>query len=249
MSVITIMLPALLLYVAVIVWLFVHFKSKIFSVRSGTASTTDNRLTRLVYHFLDFFLMFIILVLLMMPPLLVVMTISQFDNPEWGIDIGVFSNLRIDLNEFAGLVMEPSGIRNPEFSTQAVISIDTYSLFAYYLFALISVIGGVVLLYILLQLRTVFASLLSDMALTPENSGRIRKIGYAVIVWSLVNPFLQYFGGRAVLRDIAFNVPGFQLNPAFEIPIVGLFTGLVIIVLSGVLNEAARIQKDQELTI
>ena len=52
-----------------------------------------------------------------------------------------------------------------------------------------------------------------------------------------------------MLNDIAFNVPGIQLFPAFEFNLGGIFAGLAIIVLSGVLREAVSIHQEQELTI
>ena len=51
-----------------------------------------------------------------------------------------------------------------------------------------------------------------------------------------------------VLRDITFNVAGIQLYPGFEINIGG-GAGFAIIVLSGLLREAACIHQEQSLTI
>ena len=70
-----------------------------------------------------------------------------------------------------------------------------------------------------------------------------------MIIWTAINPLLQYFGGRAILTEFALNVPGIQLSPAFDINGMGIFIGLAMIVLSGVLNEATNIHKDQQLTI
>jgi hypothetical protein len=52
-----------------------------------------------------------------------------------------------------------------------------------------------------------------------------------------------------MLNDIAFNVPGIQLFPAFELNIGWLFAGFAIIVLSGILREAANLHREQSLTI
>lgn len=110
-------------------------------------------------------------------------------------------------------------------------------------------IGGIVGLYVLVQMRALFESLVNGTNFTPENSGRIKKIGFVVIFWSLINPLLQYFGGQVILREYSLNVPGIQLNPAFELNGMGIFIGLAMIVLSGVLREAASIHRAQQLTI
>lgn len=249
MSLRTILIPLFLAFLTLIIWLFFRYRAKIFPTLELTNTNPNRRLTLMVYRALGLFQGLVLLILIFMLPLLLVMTISQYDNPDWGIDIGIFSNLSINLNEITGLTIAPSGIRNPEFSTNAIINMDTYSLFAYYLFSLTSLLGGCVAFYILLQLRLLFATLISDKAFNQENSSRIRKIGFAVSLWSIASPFLQYFGGRMILNDIAFSTPGFQFSPSFELPVVGIFAGLMILVLSGVIDEAAEIQKDQELTI
>ena len=89
-------------------------------------------------------------------------------------------------------------------------------------------------------MRKLFISLSEGSTFTQQNAERIRKIGYVFIGWHIVFPLLQYFGGRMMLHDIAFNVPGIQLYPGFEFNIGGLFAGFAIIVLSGVLREAAK---------
>ena len=87
-----------------------------------------------------------------------------------------------------------------------------------------------------------FASWLSAKNFAPENSKRIKKIGFVTIAWTLVSPILQYFGGQIILSEHALSVPGIQLIPA-------IFTGVAMIILSGVLTEATRIHDDQQLTI
>ena len=113
----------------------------------------------------------------------------------------------------------------------------------------ITEISGIVGLYILIQLRALFAALVNGMSFALENSERIRKIGFVLIIWMLINPLLQYFGGELILTEYSLSVPGIQLNPAFDLNGAGIFIGLVLIVLSGVLNEAARMHEVQRLTI
>jgi hypothetical protein len=214
------------------------------------STAPHNPTTQVVKRILDFFRVLALAALILWPLFVVVMTLGQSSHPEtWGVDIGVFSRFIIDLSAFAGGVTESAGVRDPLISGKAVLNIDTSSLQALYLFTAVTELGGIVGLYVLLQLRALFASLVSGMSFAPENSGRIKKIGLAVIAWTLINPLLQYFGGKAMLAEYSLNVPGIQLSPAFELNGLGIFIGLAMIVLSSVLNEAASVHKFQQLTI
>ena len=214
------------------------------------STATHNPLTRVVKRILDFSRVLAFISLVAWPLFVVVMTFGQNSHPEtWGVDIGVFSRFIIDLNEFAGDVSESAGVRDPVISGMAVLNIDTSSLRALFLFTAITEMGGIVGLYVLIQLRALFASLVSGMSFTQENSGRVKKIGFVVIIWTVINPLLQYFGGRAMLTEYALNVPGIQLSPAFNLNAMGIIIGLAMIVLSGVLSEAASMHKVQQLTI
>lgn len=214
------------------------------------SSATHNPLTRVVKRILDVFRILAIISLILWPLFVVGATIGQYSDPEsWGVDISVYSRFIIDLGAFSGDIAESAGVRDPVIGGKAMLNIDTSSLHALYLFTVITELGGIVLLYILIQLRALFASLVSGVTFTPENSGRIKKIGYVVIAWTLINPLLQYFGGRAILAEYSLDVPGIELSPAFEISGMGILIGLAIIVLAGVLDEAASMHKFQELTI
>jgi hypothetical protein len=214
------------------------------------STAPHNPITQVVKRILDFLRVLAFIALILWPLFVVVMTLGQYSHPEtWGVDIGVFSRFIIDLNAFDGGVTESAGVRDPLISGKAVLNIDTSSLQALYLFTAVTELGGIVGLYVLLQLRALFASLVSGNSFAPENSGRIKKIGLVVIAWTLINPLLQYFGGKAMLAEYSLNVPGIQLSPAFELNGLGIFIGLAMIVLSSVLNEAASMHKFQQLTI
>lgn len=211
---------------------------------------THNPLTKVVKRILDFLRILAFISLILWPLFVVAMTIGQYsDSGTWGVDIGVFSHFIIDLNAFAGDIAESAGVRDPVISGKATLNIDTSSLNALYLFTAITEIGGIVGLYILIQLRGLFATLVDGVSFTPENSGLIKKIGFVVIIWTFINPLLQYFGGRAILTEYSLNIPGIQLSPAFDLNGLGIFIGLALIVLSGILNEAAKMHEVQQLTI
>ena len=238
-----------LVYAAFIYWLFkyLNFKQHWNGPSLESTEHINRTLTQFVKKLLDFFLLFLILIALMIPVVTVIMAISQSSEPTWGIDIGIFSGFSINLNEIEGI--EASGVRKPEFSGQGIVNIDTSNLFAWYLFLVVSEVSAVVGIYVITLLRSMVFSLLSNTAFNTENPQRIKKIGIVIITWNLLNPLLQYFGWGAVVNGISFNNTGIQLYPSFELNIVALLIGLMMLLLSGLLNEATKIKQDQELTI
>ena len=214
------------------------------------STSTQIPLSKIIKRILDVCRILAFAGLILWPLLVAGLAIGRISHPEsWGVDIGVFSGFVIDLGQLQADTSDSVGVRNPQISGKAVLSIDTSSKSALYLFAVITELGGIVGLYVLLQLRAVFASLVSGTKFSIENSQRIKKIGFVIIAWAFVNPILQYFGGRAILNEYAISTPVIQLNPAFELSLMAIFIGSAMIVLSGVLNEATKIHQDQQLTI
>ncbi len=249
MSLAMILIPALLLYLAIVYRVLVHFKYKDIWRGNGVTvvTTNSNRLTSIVKRVLDIFLVFFLGMAIVWPLIIVVMALSHHAQPTWGIDISVFSGFKIDVDALPGV--EFTGLRNPELSGKTAINIDTSNLFAWYLFALVGEIKTIAMLYALVQMRALVISLKNGVSFATENVLRVKKIGIVVIIWNLVNPFLQYFGWGAIIKDISFSNAGIQLYPAFQVNDIGIFIGLMMIVLSGVLQEAVDISKEQELTI
>jgi len=126
---------------------------------------------------------------------------------------------------------------------------DTNSRLGWYLSGGISEVLLLLFIFGLLAMRKLFAALAEGDVFSRRNVEHIRVIGYVVIAWHVVSPLLNYFGSRIMLEDIAFSVPGVQLYPGFEFNIGGVFAGLAIIVLSGVMREAVTLYEEQSLTI
>jgi len=110
-------------------------------------------------------------------------------------------------------------------------------------------ISAMVALFVVIQIRAMVMSLQNGLSFSTENSTRIKHIGIVTVVWNIITPLIQYFGWGAFIKDIVFNTEGILFYPAFELNVLGLLVGLLIIVLSGLLNEAAQISQEQELTI
>ncbi len=208
------------------------------------------RLTKFIKRLLDVVAVLAIAGLILWPVSVAVMSVGHASSPEtWGVDIDVYSGFTIDLAEINAVVSESAGVRDPVIRGKASLGLDTSSMNALYVFTTMVVLGGLVGLYILMQLRAVFASFLNGVYFSAEISARIRNVGVALLTWAICKPFVQYFGGQAILSEYALAIPGVQLHPAFSVNGAAVFIGLGMIVLSAVLNEADKIQQDQQLTI
>jgi len=213
--------------------------------------TQQNKLTVLVKRFLGLMRILFLGVAVIWPVVVMVVGLDIPSDPlQRHTDVSVYVNFRINSelsNELATKAGE-SAVLLASGRGDLLLN-NTHSRLSWYISGAISELLLFIFLYGLLTMRKLFSSLAEGNTFTEENVRRIRKVGYAFIAMNIISPLLQYFGGRIMLQDIAFNAPGIQLYPGFELNLGGLFAGFAILVLSGVLREATSIHQEQSLTI
>ena len=213
--------------------------------------TQQNKLTILVKRFLDVLRILFLAVAIVWPITVLVVGLTIPSEPEQRLtDVNVFLSFRINSEASTELAKPPGNEGAQLLKGRGDVKINnTRGRLSWYLSGAISEVLLFIFLYGLLAMRKLFISLAEGDTFTQENTERIRRVGYVFIGFHIVNPLLQYFGSRMTLEDIAFNVPGIHLYPAFELNIGGVFAGFAIIVLSGVLREAVSMHQEQSLTI
>lgn len=211
----------------------------------------QNKLTILVKRFLDVLWFLFLSIAVIWPITVMVVGLSIPSDPEQRhTDVNFYFNFRVNSELSTELATAPENVAELLLSGHGdVLLNNTHGQLSWYLAGAISEILLFIFLYGLLAMRKLFISLAEGNTFTRENTERIKKIGYVFIGFNIISPVLQYFGGRIILHDIAFNAPGIELYPGFEFNLGGLFAGLAIIVLSGVLREAVSIHQEQALTI
>ena len=96
-------------------------------------------------------------------------------------------------------------------------------------------------LFVIYQMRKIFATLVDENPFTVDNIRRIRLIGLAVIAGTILKAILHTLIGLFLSNRILLS--GLDLNPNFRIDFTLIFLGVVIIILGEVFNRGARLQK------
>lgn len=116
-------------------------------------------------------------------------------------------------------------------------------LFYGYLWRILLALG---LLYILRTLRAVLEDILQGDPFSTDNSVRIRKLGYAVLLLAFLIPSIEYLTAKEILR-------GLQIQPELSVPSLFdagyILISLLMLVLAQVWSYGLELKRDQALTI
>lgn len=101
---------------------------------------------------------------------------------------------------------------------------------------------------VLQQLRRLLGALSVGRPFVRENADRLRKLGWAVILVELALSALRMAEGLYVAWQ--FERPGLELWPfRLDVPVSGLFAGVVLLVVAEAFRRGAQLEEDQALTV
>ena len=100
---------------------------------------------------------------------------------------------------------------------------------------------------VLAQLRRLLGALSAGQPFVRENAGRLRRLGWTLIVVQLALAAIRI--GEAGFVTARFQRPGLQLWMPFDIPVAGLFVGAVLLVAAEAFRRGAQLEEDQALTV
>lgn len=116
------------------------------------------------------------------------------------------------------------------------------------LFTLFSIIPlFAVYVYVLYNLRRIFATLVAENPFDRENVVRIRRIGGAVITGAVLKSLVQTAFGFFFMRYV--SVTGVDFNAKLSLDFATVFLGLVILVLAEIFHLGSGMQEEQDLTV
>ena len=141
----------------------------------------------------------------------------------------------------AALVLQPFTGSMPRADLEALRSagLEPRRPIALALLALAAYVAGLVVVFN--RLRRVFGTLTLGDPFHPDNVGRLRVIGLALIALELMGYLLR--------MTLAFVFPGRVSGGGVSLNLTAWFAILVVFVLAEVFREGARLRRDAELTI
>lgn len=160
------------------------------------------------------------------------------------VGIGSGEDLRFDVQ-----VAEAGtkGIRAASVSeAQGILRLETDNrvyIFYGYFQQLLTLLG---LTYIFYLLRAVLKDILQNDPFSPENSVRIRRIGYMVLLLGFLRPTVEYFAANEIMRGLSIQ-PTLSLPSPFNA--VNILASLLILLLAQIWSYGLELKRDQELTI
>jgi hypothetical protein len=113
--------------------------------------------------------------------------------------------------------------------------------------AVLLIVVLALVMWVLGQLRAVFRTLRAGQPFVAGNATRIRRIAYAVIVGELLRTVAAYAGMHYAMTH--FSIQGLRLESRWDLNIVAIITGLIILVIAEVFREGTRLDEEQSLTV
>jgi len=100
---------------------------------------------------------------------------------------------------------------------------------------------------VLAQLRRLLGALSAGQPFVRENAGRLRRLGWTLIVVQLALAAIRV--GEAGFVAARFQRSGLQLAMLLDVPVAGLFVGAVLLVAAEAFRRGAQLEEDQALTV
>lgn len=151
------------------------------------------------------------------------------------------------------LDVQISGASTEQISTayvdeaQGILKVETtdwYFIFVSYMSQLAT---AVLLAYAFYLLREILKAIAEEQIFTTENSQKLRRLGYAVLLLGFLRPSFEGMAANEILRRLPDVSPAISMPAPFQIEII--FASLLILILAQVWAYGLELKSEQDLTI
>lgn len=244
------MLTLLLAYLAALFW-FLRYRYLPRCTPIGAEARTNPRYrlainTHQVLGLLHGVLLFLAVIWGPVVVVLLLMTAGAGPGHTPG-DISIHANLYVDLAQLPDVVV--SGLQQDALRASTELDLTAPNAINFFLFVLTSLIKLLLMLFVILQMRNALASYCNGESFRAGNSKRLKQVGQVMVFAYLAGPLWQWFLSASVINAIAIDNAALSISPALSGSWLGLFVGIGLIILAGVIRDAEVLQQEQGLTI
>lgn len=130
---------------------------------------------------------------------------------------------------------------------QGILRLETTDWSFIFISNLAKLLTAIGLAYVVYLLRSVLQAILKGEPFAPENTVRIRRIGYMVLLVAFVQATVDYFAAMQILDQLEIVEPALSLPSPFNGG--AILASLLILVLAQVWSYGMELERDQALTI
>lgn len=130
---------------------------------------------------------------------------------------------------------------------QGTLRLETTNWYFIFVSNLAKLLTAIGLAYVFFLLRKVIRAIMQGELFTAENAAMIRRIGYFILLVSLLSATAEYIAANEILNQFADIQPSLSLPSPFEAEII--LASLLILVLAQVWSYGLDLERDQALTI
>jgi hypothetical protein len=108
-------------------------------------------------------------------------------------------------------------------------------------------VAGIGVAYVLYLLRAIVKAVLDGDPFAIENGRRIRRLGFAVLLVSLIQDLVQYIAAAEILKQMPTAVPALEPGPTFNFELI--LVSLLILLLAHIWSYGLDLERERALTI
>ena len=131
--------------------------------------------------------------------------------------------------------------------TQGTLRLETTDWSFILITNLAKLLTAIGLAYVVFLLRSVLQAILQGDPFAPENTVRIRRMGYMVLLVGFLKATVEYLAAREILNQLTIVEPTLSLPSPFEAEVI--LASLLILVLAQVWSYGMELERDRALTI
>jgi hypothetical protein len=130
---------------------------------------------------------------------------------------------------------------------QGTLRLETTDWSIIFISNLAKLLTAIGLAYVVYLIRSVLQAILKGNPFAPENTVRIRRIGYLVLLVGFLKALVEYIAAREILNKLTIVEPTLSLPSPFEAEVI--LASLLILVLAQVWSYGMELERDRALTI